>query len=59
MGNAHFQVELFFCLCNYAPQPLRLIVQSWLDVPTFTTMREHPAAEGGTVGEKRQVILPK
>ena len=45
---------------------LRLIVRSWLDVPTFATnvstrvtTREHPAAEGGTVGEKCLVILPK
>jgi hypothetical protein len=59
MGNAHSQMELFFCLCNYTPQSLRLIVRSWLDVPTFATMREHPVAEGGTVGEKRQVILLK
>jgi hypothetical protein len=59
MGNAHSEVELFFCLCNYAPQLLRLIVRSWLDVPTFATTREHPVAEGGTVGEKSLVILPK
>jgi hypothetical protein len=45
---------------------LRFIVRSWLDVPTFVTRRlyvchhaEHPAAEGGTVGEKCPVILPK
>jgi len=50
-------------LFNYALQPLRLIVRSWLDVPTFATRRvttrEHPAAEGGTVGKKCPVILPK
>jgi hypothetical protein len=32
-------------------------VRSGLDVPTFATM--HPAAEGGTVGEKCPRILPK
>jgi hypothetical protein len=51
---------------NYALQPLGLIVRSGLDVPTFppgvstrVTTREHLAAEGGTVGEKCPVILPK
>jgi hypothetical protein len=47
---------------NYALQPfkaLRFIMQSGLDIPTFATMREHPAAEGGTVGEKCPGILPK
>ena len=51
---------------TYALQPLRLIVRSRLDVPVFATSvstrvttREHPAAEGGTVGEKCPVILPK
>jgi len=42
---------------------LRLIVRSGLDVPTFATRRlttrEHPAAEGETVGEKCPGILPK
>jgi len=38
---------------------LRLIVRSELDVPTFTTRREHPVAEGGTVGEKCPGILSK
>jgi len=28
-------------------------------VSTRVTTREHPAAEGGTVGEKCPVILPK
>jgi len=46
---------LFF---NYALQPLRPIVRSGIDVPTFAIMRLH-AAEGGTVGEKCPVILPK
>jgi hypothetical protein len=53
-------------LYNYAMQPVRLIVRSGLDVPTFATTRlsrvttrEHPAAEGGTVGEKCPIILPK
>jgi hypothetical protein len=27
--------------------------------PTRATTRQHPAAEGGTVGEKCPVILPK
>jgi len=47
----------------YALQPLRLIVRSELDVPTFVTRRlharHHDRAEGGTVGEKCPVILPK
>ena len=38
-------------------------MRSGLDVPTFATRRlttrEHPAAEGGTVGEKCPGILPK
>jgi hypothetical protein len=41
-------------------------VRSELDVPTLppgvstrVTVREHPAAEGGTVGEKCPRILPK
>jgi len=51
---------------NYALQPSKLIVRSELDAPTFAhqasprvTTREHPAAEGGTVGEKCPVILPE
>jgi len=31
---------------------LRLIVRSWLEVPSFATRRGDAAAEGGTVGEK-------
>jgi len=34
-------VELEVCLYNYAPRPLRLIVRSWLDVPTFATRCLH------------------
>ena len=30
-----------FCLYNHALQTLRLIVRSWLDVPTFATRRLH------------------
>ena len=55
-------LQLFVCLYNYALQPLRLIVRSWLDVQTFATRRLHAcyhAREGGTVGEKCPVILPK
>jgi hypothetical protein len=41
---------------------LRLIVRSGLGVPNFgttrVTTREHPAAEGGTMGEKCPEILP-
>jgi hypothetical protein len=44
---------------NNTLQPLRFIVRSGLDVQTFVTTREHPAAEGGTVGEKCPVILLK
>ena len=57
---------IIIIIFNYALQLLRLIVQSGLDVSTFChqaspriTKREHPAAEGGTVGEKCPVILPK
>jgi hypothetical protein len=32
---------LWRTLYNYALQPLRLIVRSWLDVPTFATRRLH------------------
>jgi len=34
------QIALLFFF-NYALQPLRLIVRSWLDVPTFATRRLH------------------
>jgi len=57
---------IIIIIFNYALQLLRLIVQPGLDVSTFChqaspriTKREHPAAEGGTVGEKCPVILPK
>ena len=54
-------VKSLFILLRTAA--LRLTVRSWLDVPTFAitrvTTREHPAAEGGTVGEKCPGILPK
>ena len=63
-GYGHFGLCLFIKLRTAA---LRLIVRSWLEVPTFATRRlhtrvttrEHPAAEGATVGEKCPVILPK
>ena len=51
----HNNVLSIIIIFNYALQPLRLIVRSGLDVPTFATrvtMQEEPAAEGGTVGEK-------
>jgi len=58
-NNIGFIIIIF----NYALQPSRLIVRSGLDVPTFATRRvttrEHPAEEGGTVGEKCPGILPK
>jgi hypothetical protein len=51
---------------NYALQPLRLIVRSGLDVPTFATRRLHtwhyaraPNDGRWTVDEKCPVILPK
>ena len=35
-----FRQRLFISIfSNYAPQPLRLIVRSWLDVPSFATRR--------------------
>jgi len=58
--------DLLLLFFNYALQALRLIVWSGLDVTTLppgismhVTIREHPAAEGGTVGKKCPVILPK
>jgi hypothetical protein len=36
----HSLLLVMLCL-NYALQPLRLIVASWLDVPTFVTRRLH------------------
>jgi len=45
-------VIILLLFLTYALQPSRPIVRSGLDVPTFATTREHPAAEGGTVGEK-------
>jgi hypothetical protein len=69
---------LFINVCNFVDlivlllfiqlrtAALRLTVQSWLDIPTFTTRHLHachharvPSSEGGTVGEKCPVILPK
>jgi len=62
-GDDYIILAFFF---NYALQPLRLTVWSWLDVPTFATRRLHachraraPSGEGGTMGEKCPVILPK
>jgi hypothetical protein len=54
-----YRPMLCFFTTHYS---LRLIVRSELDVPTFATRRLHachPAAEGGTVGEKCPGILPK
>jgi hypothetical protein len=59
-------MDLLLIFSTYALQPSRLIVRSALDLPTFApavstrvTTREHPAAEGGTLGEKCPEILPK
>jgi len=41
LWKKHFEVSLFLGLYNYALQPLRLIVRSCLDVPTFATRRLH------------------
>jgi len=57
----------FVCLFSTRHCSLsRLIVQSWLRRSNFhhqasprATTQEHPAAEGGTVGKKFSVILPK
>jgi hypothetical protein len=55
-------VCLFIQLCTAA---LKLIVRSWLDVPTFATRRLHVChhvrapSEEETVGEKCLIILPK
>ena len=51
----------FMFIYNYAPQPLRLIVQSGLDVPSFATRRLNACHHARTpsVGEKCPVILPK
>jgi hypothetical protein len=42
--NIITNVLLFF---KYALQPLRLIVRSWLDVPTFAARRLHARAPSG------------
>jgi hypothetical protein len=51
---------VFMFIFNYALQPLSLIVRYGLDVPTFATRRlhacHHARVEGGTMGEKCQVI---
>jgi hypothetical protein len=56
-------IASFVCLYHYALQSLRLIVRTWLHIPTFATRRlhacHHARAAGGTVGEKGPVILPK
>ena len=52
-----FNVQVSFS--TYALWPSSLIVRSGLEVPTFATTPQHPAAEGGTVGEKCLGILPK
>jgi hypothetical protein len=46
---------IIIIIFNYALHPLRLILLSGLEVPTFATrvtIQEQPAAESGTVGEK-------
>jgi len=54
---------MFFLFSTTHCSLLKLIVRFGLDVPTFATRRvttrEHPAAEGGTVGEKCPGMLPK
>jgi hypothetical protein len=35
------EVSICVFIFNYAPQPLRLIARSWLNVPTFATRRLH------------------
>jgi len=57
--NDTVSVVIVIIISNYALQPLRLIVRSGLDVPTFATRRLHARHEGKTVGEKCPVILPK
>jgi hypothetical protein len=56
-------VTMFMFIFNYALQPLRPVVRSGLDVPTFATRRlhacHHARVPSGTVGEKCPVILPK
>jgi hypothetical protein len=49
-----------FMLCFFTTHcSHRLIVRSELGASTCVTTREHPTAEGGTVGEKCPGILPK
>jgi hypothetical protein len=55
-----------FIIFNYILQPFKAYCAIWVTRSNFchqasprVTMREHPAAEGGTVGEKCPVILPK
>jgi len=40
-------IIIIIIIFNYALQPLRLIVRSGLDVPTFATRRHHATAPSG------------
>ena len=52
----YFMHDVFFvCLYNLRPAALRLIVRSWLDIPTFTTRRLHASPREST--QRRKVEL--
>jgi hypothetical protein len=57
-------LPIFWFILNYAPHPLRLIVQSRIDVPTFATRRLHAchharAPSGGRWNCGRREIFGK
>jgi len=58
-GGSSITQRQWLIFSTYALQPSRIIVRYGLDVTTFVTTREHPAAEGGTVSEKCPGSLPK
>jgi hypothetical protein len=59
-------IEVLLLFFNYALQPFKAYCATWVRRSNFryqasprVTTRGHPKAEGGTVGEKCPVILPK
>ena len=63
VGNV-FGYEMFMFIFTYALQAFKAYCAIWVrrSPPGFSTRvttRQHPAAKGGTVGEKCPVILPK
>jgi hypothetical protein len=48
----HKGIIIIMIIFNYALQPLRLIVRSGLDIPTFATRRLHASPREGTQQQK-------